>query len=250
MNEQERKQLATAQNLVSTLTKADSQADRIELANMALKISKHCADAYILLAQEKPHNLAAKLNLLEKAVAVGESAISVEDFRSYYGEFWGFLQARPYMRARASLADCLWELGRREQSLDHLVDILTLNHQDDLGLRFIVVSRAIALNRLELAEKILTAYQDTGFADWAFNLALVEFIGGGAGKQAAQALDTAGQTNEFVMEMLAGRVEVSNAKIDGYKLGSKQEAIFYVRDNMENWQSTPGAIDWIKTYII
>jgi len=242
VNKHEHKDLDAAQALIYAVFEADSTAERIKLAKMALQISKHCADAYTFLAQETTVDLKQKHSMLEKAVAAGEAAMGVDDFRRFSGETWEFLETKPYMRARASLADCLWELGQREQSVDHLVDMLNLNREDSLGLRFVVVSRLIALGRLDMADQILTYYQDNNFADWAFNTALLKFINNTANPEAGQALEHAMQVNEFVVEMLVGDVEIPKSVLHGYAPGSKEEAIFYVRDNMENWQSAKGAL--------
>ena len=54
-----------------------------------------------------------------KGVEAGEQALGPEGFEEYAGRFWGFLETRPYMRARAGLAAALLKLGggRRDRTL-------------------------------------------------------------------------------------------------------------------------------------
>jgi len=78
-----------------------SGAQRVKLARKALEISPDCADAYVLLAEETAENLAEKRELYEQGVAAGERALGERMFKEEAGSFWGILQTRPYMRARA-----------------------------------------------------------------------------------------------------------------------------------------------------
>ena len=46
--------------------------------------------------------------ILERAVKAGKLALGPDGFAEYVGHFWGFLETRPYMRARHALAEDLW----------------------------------------------------------------------------------------------------------------------------------------------
>lgn len=87
---------------------------RLELARRALEISKECADAYVLLAEEVARSLQEAKDLYEQGVKAGERALGSQAFEEEAGHFWGILETRPYMRARAGLACCLWLLGERQ----------------------------------------------------------------------------------------------------------------------------------------
>jgi hypothetical protein len=80
-----------------------SGAARVALARAALDISPLCADAYVLLAEEDARSQPDALALYRQGVEAGERALGNE-FEELSGHFWGFLQTRPYMRARAGLA--------------------------------------------------------------------------------------------------------------------------------------------------
>jgi tetratricopeptide (TPR) repeat protein len=118
---------------------------RVELARKALEISPDCADAYVLLAEETAATVSEARDLYERGVAAGERALGEGMFRKEAGHFWEILETRPYMRARAGLAACLWELGEREEALDHWVDMLRLNPTDSLGVRYRLVAGLLAI---------------------------------------------------------------------------------------------------------
>ena len=69
-----------------------------------------CADAYSFyceISQEPPES---KIGKLETALYAASIALG-EDFQEFAGRFWGFVETRPYMRAKAALAEALWESG-------------------------------------------------------------------------------------------------------------------------------------------
>ena len=78
---------------------------RIALANKALTISPLCADAYVLLAEEKAKSAKEALEYYRKGVDAGSRALGTKAFNEYAGHFWGFLETRPYMRARRPSCD-------------------------------------------------------------------------------------------------------------------------------------------------
>lgn len=42
------------------------------------------------------------------------------------------------MRARQGLAVCLWELGEREQAIEHATYMLRLNPRDNQGIHYLL----------------------------------------------------------------------------------------------------------------
>src|SRR3954447_16036916 len=108
--------LQQAQEIVYKAWAARTGKQAIALANKALSISSLCADAYVLLAMREKDEPKA-LPLWQKALGAGEAALGPDRFEDYAGEFWGFLETRPYMRARHGLAVCLWKLGSRDEAI-------------------------------------------------------------------------------------------------------------------------------------
>src|SRR5262249_41532931 len=84
----------------------------IQLARKALSISPDCADAYVVLAQTLAKTTPRELELYELGVKAGERALGKEAFVEDADHFWGLVETRPYMRARAGVARCLFALGR------------------------------------------------------------------------------------------------------------------------------------------
>lgn len=127
-----------AQALIYDAWEAPTKARRIALARKALAISPHCADAYVLLAREEAQTPDQAREFYEQAVKAGEAALGPEGFKEFRGHFWGFLETRPYMRARAGLAVNLTELGDDKGASAHLKDMLKLNPNDNQGPRYLL----------------------------------------------------------------------------------------------------------------
>ena len=102
---------AKAQEVMYEAWDQTDRRARVALAHKALRISPLCADAYVLLAEEEAKSTEEALEYYRKGVEVGEQALGAKGFREYAGHFWGFLETRPYMRAREGLAATLNALG-------------------------------------------------------------------------------------------------------------------------------------------
>jgi ST7 protein len=107
-----------AQDLIYDAWERARARSRIALARKALAISPLCADAYNILAEEA-RSVEEAQDLYARGVEAGELALGRKGFREYAGHFWGFLETRPYMRARAGLASALLKLGDDEAAIGH-----------------------------------------------------------------------------------------------------------------------------------
>ena len=121
--------IARAQDVIYGAWEATTPRARIALARKALAISPLCADAFNLLAEEAKSPTEAR-ELYTKALEAAELALGPEAFEEYAGHFWGFLETRPYMRAKAGLALTLLTLGEMDAAINHYREMLTLNPND------------------------------------------------------------------------------------------------------------------------
>src|SRR6266849_8248469 len=129
---------AKAQDVIYEAWDQTNPRARVALARKALTISPLCADAYVLLAEEQAKSAEERLEYYRKGVEMGGQALGSEGFKEYAGHFWGFLETRPYMRARAGLASTLLQLGDIDDALAHYRDMLKLNPNDNQGIRYVL----------------------------------------------------------------------------------------------------------------
>jgi tetratricopeptide (TPR) repeat protein len=124
-------------------------ARRLHLAHQALKESEDCADAYVLLAEEEADTLEQAFQYYQEDVAAGERALGKRYFRENAGHFWGLMETRPYMRALAGKANCLWRLKRVDEAIEIYQELLRLNPGDNQGIRYILVDLFLGLKRVD-----------------------------------------------------------------------------------------------------
>jgi len=237
--------LEEAQEMMYRAFDAPSDAKQVALAKKALKISPDCADAYVLLAEHARTEEEA-LTLYEKGVAAGERAIGKQGFRRHVGEFWGVLETRPYMRAREGLARCLWDIGRGEEAVEHYQELLRLNPGDNQGIRYLLASALLSLDRDDDLAKLLERYEPDSSADWAYSEALLAFRREGDSARAQQLLKAAKRVNRHVPAYLAGSKPLPREFPEFIGRGDRSEAVSYTAEFLKAWRNTPGAISWLR----
>lgn len=233
-----------AQELVYDAWEADTAREAARLARRALAISKRCADAHVLLAETTDKGIVDRRRHYERGVAAGEAAIGRRQFDEAVGAFWGFIETRPYMRAREGLGECLWDLGEREAAIGHFRDMLRLNPNDNQGLRGTLASWLLAVEDHDALEKLLADYEGDAFVYWPYTRALLSFRLGDEAS-ARTALGKAWDANPHVPDLLLGIASLPEEPPDAYTLGSPEEAAEYVVQAAANWNATRGAIEWL-----
>ena len=235
-----------AQDVMYKAWESPNRTQRIKLARQALEISPDCADAYVLLAQETAKTPTEAKALYEQGVQAGERAIGKKDFKEMVGSFWGFLETRPYMRARLGLAQVLRAMGEKQQAAEHLRDMLRLNPNDNQGVRYTLSTLLLDMKEESELKKLLKQYPDDWSATWKYNAALLAFRTTGKSDKANALLQEAIQHNRFVPPFLLGKKKIPKQLPAFISPGQENEAIDYAVDAIPVWQQTPGAADWLK----
>ena len=232
-----------AQDVMYDAWECGDPKQRVALAREALEISPLCADAYVLLAEEAAKSQEEALAYYKQAVEVGAEALGPNAFQEYAGHFWGFLETRPYMRARAGLAEALWVTGKRDDSIEHFKEMLELNPGDNQGIRYILASKFLEMGRIEDLKAHLKMHEDEASTDILYTRALVAYQDGDA--KAEELVHFAWECNRHVPGILSGRIPREEMS-DYITLGGKDEATSYVLANGGAWEATPGAIAWLE----
>jgi tetratricopeptide (TPR) repeat protein len=218
---------------------------RIRLARKALTISPDCADAYVLLAEEAAKSIEEAKELLEKGVAAGERALGQEMFEENAGEFWGIVQTRPYMRARAGLAGCLYAMGRREEAAEHYLELMRLNPGDNQGIRYSLANLLLELGDYERFEAFFVEHGGEKRSLMLYTRALATFLQEGESKRALIQLKEAIASNEFVPLYLLGKKRIPEQLPDYIQPGGEDEAAHYAADAQSTWGQNSQALEWL-----
>jgi tetratricopeptide (TPR) repeat protein len=239
--------LDRAQDLIYSAWEAATEKQHRALAQKALHISPLCADAYVLLAQHESFGSKKSIELLRQGLEAGKKALGGE-FEEFVGEFWGFLETRPYMRAREALAFGLWAHGSRKEAIDHLKAMLVLNPNDNQGVRYVLVRWLIETDRDDDVGALLASYPEDDMAMWTYPTALAVFRREGDSDGSRKLLETALESNKHVPGYLLGDKPIPKTRPFAYSPGEKDEAVIYVSDFGDCWHHTPGALEWLRSH--
>ena len=234
-----------ARALVEAAYDAEGPREQAALAREALGIDPDCVDAHGLLG-DLSRNPQEALGHYEAAVAAGARALGAAAFEADAGHFWGLLETRPYMRARLSLAQCLWALGRRDEAIGHHLELLRLNPGDNQGVRYLLTPALIEQGRDDEAAAILARYPDDGSAAFAYDAALLAFRRDGDAPAAKKALAAARKVNKHVPAYVTGEKVIPIQMPATIGMGDASEAIDYAATHLRAWKDSPGAIDWLR----
>ena len=238
--------LEQAQDIMYRAFESRNPTERVHLAQEALNLSRDCADAYILLAEENTPTLQAQKTLFEAGVKAGERALGPQKFEEFKGHFWGVLETRPYMRARCGLAGCLRALGENDLAIEHLNALLQLNPNDNQGIRYLLVPLLFDVGDDEALENLFIAYEEEYSATWKYTNALLVFKRTGNSPEANLMLQDALAYNPFVPAYLLGKKRIPKTLPPYMGVGDNNEAIHYSVDARQNWHKTKGALEWLK----
>ena len=237
--------LEKAQQVMYDAWEKTTSRARISHARKALGISPLCADAYNLLAEETA-SLAEARDLYARSLEAGELALGPKGFEEYDGHFWGFLETRPYMRARHGLALTLLQLGEEEAAIAHFWAMLKLNPNDNQGIRYLLLGSLLRRDDIPALETLLADYPDEWSVYWLYTRALLAYRDDQASAPATlKLLKDAKSANEHVPGILAGTTP-GMASRNGYvTMGGADEATDYVRECGPAWRKTAGAVEWL-----
>jgi len=238
--------LEKAQGLIYQALETSGKVRRLELAQQALQICPDCADAYVLLAEEKARSLKEVFDLYGAGVKAGERALGKEIFRKEAGHFWGIVKTRPYMRARVGLAQCLWEMGKHEEAVGHYRDMLRLNPNDNQGIRYPLAACLLEMGETDDLEELLGQY-DEPTAAWLYTRALVDFLRDGDSPDARRYLLEALEHNRHVLAYILGEKKLPKTIPEQVGFGDKSEAVVYAAEFGMGWLETKGAIKWLQS---
>jgi len=218
-----------------------------KLVKQALELDPNNADAYNYLASiEKDIDKAIKQ--YEKAIKAGEKTLGKKFFKEEKGYFWGMLETRPYMRAKAGLADCLYAKKEVDKAIEIYEEMLELNPNDNQGIRYLLSTLLLGKDDLTKFELFIKNSEDEDCAVWNYNNALYSFKKLGRTTKTEKKLLDAYKSNEFVIDYMLGMKKMPDELPQYIGRGDENEAISYVNGSWTIWDKTEGAFDWLYDF--
>jgi tetratricopeptide (TPR) repeat protein len=207
------------------------------LAIAAVKLTPFCADAFNLLADLICSNDAERLLLLSWATRVGEIACR-ERIAEADGHLHGWIDARPYMRARTALAETLRRVGCYEEALQHFEEMLSLEHNDHIAAAMLMTGY-LELRQLSKAKTVIDRFAEFGGTHQRYSHAVWCWLSGFRKEEFTAALRAAFHSNAFVPSLLADPKMPYERSTFGVRLGGADEAAEYLSVSQRLWAANP-----------
>jgi len=215
---------------------------------------------------------------LRTAILAGERRLGPL-LQEGHGELWGFLEARPYMEARAELAEFLaGQEGRQDDAIREHQELLRLNENDNQGIRDTLLALLLETRRFDDARALVKKYDTDHAATWMYSKALLAFEqhaaaarwdttshdqawlerqmhGMAAGmvpdipkpvRKADKALIKALKFNPWCAIYLFKTGEHLDDELpEYYSAGTEEEALLFVGHHANAWVKNPSALLWL-----
>lgn len=236
--------LEQAQALIYQAWEATTDRQAATLARQALELSPDCADAYTVLANVEARSAEDACLLYQQGVEAGRRHLGEGFFDRQMGHFWGLIETRPYMRARQGLADCLWALRRKDDSIAHGEALLELDPEDHQGIRYGLLSRYLAVGDEAGATRLFQQYAHDSSAAFLWSRVLLDLRRGDQ-VAAKQALHAARQGNPHVADLFTGQRKPPARLPTQFSPGDRQEAAIYFAGFAEAWLASSDAMEWL-----
>lgn len=234
-----------AQDLVYDAMDAPTAEKRMRLVGQALKLDPGNVDAQLMMAEAAECDPAERVDIFRKAVAAGAQLLGKKAFQELVPHFWGFIETRPYMRARLALAMALCDAGRSDEAVKEFQEMLALNENDNQGVRYELLPLLLTLGRLKEAGALMKLYKETRFnVVFAWGRVLERLL---LGREEAAAKELAGarKQNPHVEIYLKGHRKPPKHVPGSYSPGSKEEALCYAEVLATAWLAHPEAWQWL-----
>ncbi len=236
-----------AQQLVYDAWDATTDKRETELILQALELNPLNLDALLHILRHSGVEGEEEIACLRHIVAAGAQALGPKVFKNCAGGFWGFIETRPYMRARHELAEALRADGRYEEAIAEYEAMLELNPADNQGVRYSLLCCYLVTDCLEGVRRLARKYKENRFnVVFAWGHVLERFLAGEL-VAATRALKPARLQNAHMEAFLTGRRKLPRRLPEAYAPGSKDEAVAFAEGMMAAWRHHPKALRWLAS---
>jgi len=186
-------------------------------------------------------------DLWEQAVRIGRKAFP-QDFELGKDRLeWGWLENRPFLRCLRGLALARYKEGQIEEALRLFQELLSLNPNDNQGVRAMSQEALFELGRLEDALKLAEQYHNDVMPETLYGRALALFKLGRQ-REATAALREAVKYLPLVRkELLETKHHLPRTvRPDMVTCGGADEAYYYWEHWGRFWGKDPEALEWLR----
>ncbi|MCL2116132.1 MAG: type I-E CRISPR-associated protein Cse1/CasA [Methanobrevibacter sp.] len=184
----------------------------------------------------------------QRAIELFRTVKGEEYFEENKGHFWLIHETRPFMTYLLEQAMLLLKDGQKENGVNQLKYILELNPGDNQGIRYILISQLLELNRLNEVEDLLNFYDEEYSTTWVFSELLLGIKNKKDKKLIEELYKGAIGANKHVVPLLTGEKKFPSQFPGYYSMGDENEAAIYVDLAFKAWTEDKVAMNILKEF--
>jgi tetratricopeptide (TPR) repeat protein len=235
-----------AHELLSAAEDAAHPLEMIPHLLRAVRLDPACLDARMLLATIAGGPRDELIEEFQQILVTGETDLGKKFFQENSGDFWLLIETRPYMRARARLAELLQDAGRIDEAIFHFEAMLQLNPNDNQGVRYTLMCCYLQTGRLEASRKLFSRYNEET-ALWLWSRVLERYLATEL-PEAIGLLAKARKENRYFEEFLTKRRALPKDPPTYYSPGSVSEGVVCIATIGKAWKQYPEVLMWLKKH--
>ena len=201
------------------------------------------------------HNFGDSYEMLnDSSMSVSDYERELNKFRKKFGEeffeenegyFWLIHETRPFMQLLFQQSQLLWEIGDKNRAVDQYKYMLKLNPNDNQGVRDVLFTCLLHLNRLDEAQELYLQFEDDISANWLFSKLLLDIKSNAPAYDIIMQYNQCVDRNPHVVPFLLGERTPDHVPMF-YGIGDENEAIFYALSARDVWLSDRKAMKILK----
>ena len=207
---------------------AKNEKEAIKLAKKAYKVSPDCFDA-ILFQCDLEENGIKRMKFLDEGLEVEKNRLTNEKFfdKENIGHFYGIFETRPYIRGLVTKAEYLLEDGKLRQASSVCKEILKLNKNDNMGVRYLLMAIFATLEEEKEMLSLYRKYPEENLEMLFPLFALYYKLGNN--KKAKEYLNRIDNCNSNFVKFFNGTIKKSkNINPEYYSRGDSSEVFMYL----------------------
>ena len=167
-------------------------------------------------------------------------------FEENEGYFWLIHETRPFMQCLLDQANLFWEMGEEEKAIDQFKYMLKLNPNDNQGIRYLLISYLLELNRVDEAEELYWEFEDESSANWKYSRLLMDIKNNESFDEIEMQYNNCIKYNPHVVSYLLGEKRLPKTLPFFYGIGDDNEAVHYCAMSRNAWRNDENAMKILK----
>lgn len=212
--------------------------ERTILIKSALALNPDCIEAYLLLGEDEQTPAKSEF-WYRKAVAAGRRSI---------GNNWSFKKMSIFITALWNLAEELGYQDKIEEALEYYYELLGLQPEDELGIRYSLLRLLIRNEYYQEAREVIDSYENHEGNRWLYDDLLLSYLQLGSCDLVKKKAEKAIRANIAICQMLLEPLSLMEVHFEtgSGDLGEQAaEAINYVVDTIELWNKDSSLLEWL-----